>query len=100
MGLELEESIVGASIEKSSRTSVIRELFISSSACVDPLTWWHMYEGQFPNASFLGKQILGIPGSQIETEHAFSLVGVLIALRLPLASGQHGLDRHYCEELA
>jgi len=34
-----------------------------------------MYEGQFPNASFLEKQILGIPGSQIEIEHAFSLVG-------------------------
>ncbi len=84
MGLELEESIcgVGASIEKSSRTSIIKKLFISSSACVDPLTWWHMYEGQFPNASFLGKQILGILVSQIETEHAFSLVGVLIALRL------------------
>jgi hypothetical protein len=34
-----------------------------------------MYEGQLPNVSFLAKQILGIPSSRIETEHAFSLVG-------------------------
>jgi hypothetical protein len=59
-----------------------------------------MYEGQFSNVSFLAKLIFGILGSQIETEHGFSLVGVLIALRLPLASGQHGSDYHYCEELA
>jgi hypothetical protein len=59
-----------------------------------------MYEGQLPNVSFLAKQILGILSSQIETKHVFSLVGVLIALRLPLASGQHGHDHHYCEELA
>jgi hypothetical protein len=59
-----------------------------------------MYEGQFLNVSFLAKQILGIPGSQTEIEHSFGLVEVLIALRLPLASGQHGPDHHYCEELA
>jgi hypothetical protein len=45
-----------------------KRLFISSFACGDPLTWWHKHEGQFSNVSFLAKQILGIPRSQIEIE--------------------------------
>jgi hypothetical protein len=40
-----------------------------------------MHEGQFLNVGFLAKQIFGILSSQIKTKWAFSLVGVLIALR-------------------
>jgi hypothetical protein len=60
---------VGASIEESSWALNIGELFlfrrlsISSSTCADPLTWWQMHEGQFPNVIFLAKQNLGIIGS-------------------------------------
>jgi hypothetical protein len=51
-----------------------------------------MYEGQFSNVSFLAKQILfEISSSQTEAEHAFNVFRVLIALRLPLASG-HNMD--------
>jgi len=49
--------------------------------------------------SFLAKHILEILGSQIETKHAFNVVRVSIVLRLPLASGEHRRDHHYCEEL-
>jgi hypothetical protein len=68
---ELEENMfgVGASIEKSSHTLIIRELSlfrrlsIPSSTCADPLAWWWMHEGQFPNVGFLAKQNFGILGS-------------------------------------
>jgi hypothetical protein len=87
--LELEENIfgVGASIEKSFKTLITKNLFlfrkhsIPSSACANPLTWWQMYEGQFPNVAFYAKQILGIPVSQIEIKEVLNLVGVLITLR-------------------
>jgi hypothetical protein len=60
---------VGASIEEPSQTLVIRELSlfkrfsIPSSACVDPLAWWWMHEGQFFNVTFLAIFFLGIPSS-------------------------------------
>jgi hypothetical protein len=61
--------------------SLFRRLSVSLATCVDPLIWWRIHETQFPNVSFLVKQILGIPRSHIETKHVFNLVGVLIALR-------------------
>jgi hypothetical protein len=75
-------------MEKSSRAFVVGELslfkrlfHVSLATCVDPLVWWRIRETQFPNVSFLVKQILGILGSHIETKHVFSLVGVLTSLR-------------------
>jgi hypothetical protein len=78
---------VGTSMEESScalvvgELSLFKNLFITPVTCVDPLAWWRINETQFPNVNFLTKQILGIPRSQIETKHVFSLVGVLIALK-------------------
>jgi uncharacterized Tic20 family protein len=78
---------VGAFMEESSRALVVgelflfRRLFVSHVTCVDPLAWWWIHKTQFPNVSFLAKQILGIPRSQIETKCVFNLVSVLIALR-------------------
>jgi hypothetical protein len=77
---------VGALIEEFSQVlvrgelSLFRRLSILSFACVDPLTWWRMHEGQFPNVGFLAKQILGMLSSQIETKWVFNLGGVLTAL--------------------
>ncbi len=70
---------VGVLIEESSWALVIRELSlfrrlsIISSACANPLVWWQMHEGQFPNVAFLAKQILGVLGSKIETEWVMSI---------------------------
>lgn len=61
--------------------SLFRRLSIPSSACADPLAWWLMHEGQFPNVGFLAKQILGIPSSQIKIEQVFNLARVLTTLR-------------------
>jgi hypothetical protein len=60
---------------------LFKRLYITLVTCVDPLIWWQIYETQFPNVSFLAKQILGILGSQIKIEHVFSLVDVLTTLR-------------------
>jgi hypothetical protein len=78
---------VGTSMEKSSwalvttKLSLFQRLSIPPSGCVDPLAWWQTHEGQFANVVFLGKQILGTLGSQIETKKVFSLVGVLTILK-------------------
>ncbi len=75
---------VGASMEESSHVVVVGELslfmrlLVSPITCFDRLAWWRIHETPFPNVSFLAKQILGIPGSQIETEHVFNLVGMLM----------------------
>ncbi len=42
-----------------------------------PLQWWEKNETMFPIVGFLACQILGIVGSQIETEMIFSLIGIL-----------------------
>jgi hypothetical protein len=60
---KLEENLfgVGVSIEESSRALITQELSlfgrfsIPSFACVDPLAWRWMHEGQFPNVGFLAK---------------------------------------------
>jgi hypothetical protein len=40
----------------------------------NPLQWWEKHESKFPIVRFLAKQILGIVGSQIETECIFFLL--------------------------
>jgi hypothetical protein len=68
---KLEKNMFGAGVlnEESSWALVIGELSlfkrlsIPSSTCVDPLTWWQMHEGHFPNVVFLANLILGIPSS-------------------------------------
>ena len=47
----------------------------------EPLTWWKLNASRFPSVAFLARQILAIPGSQIETERIFSIAGVLTSLR-------------------
>ena len=77
----------GASSEESAyalvrgELSLFRRLVIPPSESLDPLAWWRVHENHFPNVGHLAKQILGIPGSQIETERVFSIAGVLTALR-------------------
>jgi hypothetical protein len=45
-----------------------------------PLTWWKFDELQFPNISFIARQIFEILGFEIEMERIFSIVGVLTSL--------------------
>jgi uncharacterized Tic20 family protein len=78
---------VGASMKEFSQALVIGELFlfrrlvIPLLMCANPLIWWKTHEGQFPNVGFLGKQVLGILGFQIETERMFNLINVLTTLK-------------------
>jgi len=46
-----------------------------------PLQWWQKHEFMFSIIGFLVQEILGIFGSQIETEKVFSLVGILTNLK-------------------
>jgi len=74
---------VGAFVKESSHALVIgelslfRRLVVPLSMCANPLIWWKTHEGQFPNVGFLGKQVLGILGFQIEIEKMFNLTNVL-----------------------
>jgi hypothetical protein len=71
VGEEFEKIMfgVGASFEESSRALVIGKLYVFKRlhvlpfACVDPLAWWRIHEGQFPNMGFLVIHILGILNS-------------------------------------
>jgi hypothetical protein len=47
---------------------MLKRLSISSSTCANPLTSWRMHESQISNVGFLTKQILKIPGLEIEIE--------------------------------
>jgi hypothetical protein len=53
---------------------LFRRLVIFPSMCTNPLAWWKTREGWFLNASFLTKQVLGIPWFQIKIERVLSLV--------------------------
>jgi len=78
---------VGASIEEFSSILVIGDLSLFTRLPIlqatsnDPLAWWCISEGQFSNITFLAKQILGKPGSQIERENVFNLVGLITSLQ-------------------
>ena len=54
---------------------------VPGKSAENPLHWWKAHESQFPTVAFLARQVLGIVGSQIETERVFSIAGVLTALR-------------------
>jgi hypothetical protein len=45
------------------------------------LQWWEKHDNMFFTVGFCVRQILGIVGSQIETNKLFSLVGILANLR-------------------
>jgi hypothetical protein len=45
-----------------------------------PLTWWVEYEFFFSSLSFFTCQVMGIMGSQIETQKILSMVRVIIGL--------------------
>jgi hypothetical protein len=47
---------------------------------LDPLIWWFVNQSRLSNIGSLGRQILGIPNSQIEIEQIFSIAGVLTSL--------------------
>jgi hypothetical protein len=64
-----------------SELSLYRKLLVPANAEIAPLAWWKENGRRFSNVSFLARQILAIPGSQIETERIFSLAGVLCNLR-------------------
>ena len=61
--------------------SLFRRLTIVHPEAEEPLAWWKLNASRFPSVSFLARQILAIPGSQIETERIFSIAGVLTSLR-------------------
>jgi hypothetical protein len=44
-----------------------------------PLQWWEKHESMFPIVSLCAKQILGIVGSQIETQKKNSLARIFIS---------------------
>ncbi len=43
--------------------SLFRRLHVKPKHCLLPLTWWKSHELQFPNISFIARQILEILGS-------------------------------------
>ncbi len=59
---------------------MFKRLLVLHATCNDPLAWWHINEGQFPNVTFLIKQILSILGSQIGREGMFNFARVLTSL--------------------
>lgn len=73
-----DEAIVG---HLKAELSLFRRLHIDPKDCENPLAWWKDHEVQFPNVGFLARQILGIVGTQVETERIFSVVGLITAAR-------------------
>lgn len=73
-----DEAIVG---HLKAELSLFRRLHIDPKDCENPLAWWKDREVQFPNVGFLARQILGIVGTQVETERIFSVVGLITAVR-------------------
>lgn len=73
-----DEAIVG---HLKAELSLFRRLHIDPKDCENPLAWWKDREVQFPNVGFLARQILGIVGTQVETERIFSVVGLITDAR-------------------
>ncbi|KAG0573230.1 hypothetical protein KC19_VG160100 [Ceratodon purpureus] len=61
--------------------SLFRRLTVVPADAEKPLTWWKENGSRFPSVAFFARQILAIPGSQIETERIFSIASVLTGLR-------------------
>ncbi len=60
--------------------SLFHKFHVENVDSFGPLMWWATNEFRFPNVGFLAQQILGITGSQRETERIFSIAGVLTSL--------------------
>jgi len=58
-----------------------RRFHVDLKEIKNPFQWWEKHESIFPVVTFLARQILGIVSSQIETEHIFSLTGILANLK-------------------
>jgi hypothetical protein len=52
---------------------LFHHLHMKLEHCILPLTWWKSHELQFPNISFIARQIFWILRFQIETERIFSI---------------------------
>ena len=61
--------------------SLFRQLQIPFEEAASPLAWCKANATRFPTLAYLARQFLGIPGSHIETERIFSVVGDLTSLR-------------------
>lgn len=61
--------------------SLFRRLVVEPDTVACPLQWWKEHEKRFPTVGFVARQLLGIPGSQIECERIFSIAGILTSLR-------------------
>ena len=59
---------------------LFRKFFVLVDKNIAPLAWWRDDAPLFPHVSFLARQILAIPGSQIETKIIFSVAGFLCVL--------------------
>ena len=78
----------GASEEEAAEGLLQKELSLFCRVVIEsrdleegPLEWWRVNEALLPCVGSLARQYLGIPGSQIETESIFSVVGILTNLR-------------------
>ncbi len=49
--------------------------------CKDPLAWWRAHEVHYSYVGFVGRQILGIVGFQIQVERVFSIASICTNLR-------------------
>jgi F0F1-type ATP synthase beta subunit len=49
---------------------------VSDEECKNLLAWWKVHESQFSYVVFVARHILGIVGSQIESERVFNIVGI------------------------
>ncbi len=54
-----------------------RRFHVDLKEIKNPFQWWEKHESRFSIVTFLARQILGIVSSQIDTEHIFSLAGIL-----------------------
>jgi len=50
--------------------------------CKDPLAWWRAHEVHYSYVGFVGRQIFGIVGFQIQVEKVLSIVGICTSLQL------------------
>jgi hypothetical protein len=64
-----------------SRLSLFHGFHVENVYFIDPLMWRAANEFRFPNMGFLAQHIVGILGSQFDTERIFVVVHVFISLQ-------------------
>ncbi len=62
------------------KLSLFHHLHVKFEHCLLPLTWWKSHELQFPNISFVAKQLLRMSRSQIEIKRLFDIARILTSL--------------------